>query len=312
MIGKTALAVTLVATAFIAGCNNDDNPGRSASLSVGHAAALGDAFTPTSATGGFILATPTDGDQGAGSTNEKSGVWFLNPTGPAAGLTLATLPAGWNYEGWIVVNGTPFSTGTFLSPSGADANAGSPLYSPAGGPPFPGEDLLTGAPTGSTFPVDLTTAGTGGGATVVISIEPSPDDSAMPFTLKPLVKQVPTGTAVGAVVPMDNMASTLPTGTATLAGTTLRLTFAGLEPLQNGYYYEGWAIIAGAPVTTGHFNVDSNGQLITHPGGAVIPNGDFIGIASLESATAIVVTVEPVGDADPAPSATHILAGSVV
>ena len=311
MIRRTALAATLVAAALITGCNNDDDPAKSASLTVGHAAALADAFTSTSATGEFIVATPTDGDQGASSTNEKSGVWFLNPVGPAAGLTLATLPAGWTYEGWVVINSTPFSTGTFLSPTGADSNAASPTYSTGGGPPFPGEDFLINAPMGATFPVDLTTAGTGGGATVVISIEPSPDDSTAPFTLKPLVKQIPTGTAVGALVAMDNMASALPTGAATLSGTTLRLTFTGLEPLLNGYYYEGWAIIAGAPVTTGHFNVNSSGQLITHPGGVVIPNGDFTGIAALESATAIVVTIEPINDADPAPSATHILAGSV-
>ena len=159
---------------------------------------------------------------------------------------------------------------------------------------------------------DNPTAAAAVGATVVVSVEPFPDDSPLPFTLKPLVKQIPTGTAAGAVVTMDNQASTLPTGTATITGTTLRLTFTGLEPLLNGYYYEGWAII-GSPAPTGHFNVNSSGQLITHPEGVVLPNGDFqTGIANLASATDIVITVEPINDPDPAPAATHILAGSVL
>ena len=201
----------------------------SATLTTAFSDALNNNFT--SAAGKFILATPTDGDQTA--ANEKSGLWFLDPVGPAAGLTLVMLPAGWKYEGWVVINGTPFSTGTFLSPAGADSNASNPPYSPVGSPPpFPGEDFLINAPTGSTFPVDLTTAGSGGGADVVISIEPSPDDSTAPFTLKPLIKQIPTGTTGGSVVTMTNNASSFPTGTATISGTTLTLTLMGFDPLK--------------------------------------------------------------------------------
>ena len=37
---------------------------------------------------------------------------------------------------------------------------------------------------------------------------------------------------------------------------TLDLQFSGLEPLTNGFHYEGWAIIDGSPVSTGKFNVD--------------------------------------------------------
>ena len=114
------------ATAFILTIepNPDPNPnpsdvhiiagdfnGTSASLSVGHGAALGDDFSSIS--GKYILATPTNG----ADTDEKSGIWFLDLSSgsPAVGLDLPTLPAGWKYEGWTVINGVPVTSGTFTS-----------------------------------------------------------------------------------------------------------------------------------------------------------------------------------------------------
>ena len=143
----------------------------------------------SSSTGKYILATPTDMDD----TNEESGVWFLdNSSGsPVTGLSLPTLPDGWKYEGWAVMNGMPISTGTFLDPSMADDNAAtSPFKGDAGnGPNYPGEDYLQNAPAGLTFPTDLK------GSTIVISVEPYPDNSPMPFTLKPLAHMVPANAA---------------------------------------------------------------------------------------------------------------------
>ena len=134
----------------------------------------------TASIGAYILATPTDADD----TNEASGVWFLdNSSGSAlAGLDLPTLTDGWKYEGWAVIGGTPVSTGTFTSIMDFDDNASTSLFKgdSGDGPPFPGEDFLQNAPAGMTFPTDLK------GATIVISVEPSPDNSAGPFTLKPL------------------------------------------------------------------------------------------------------------------------------
>ncbi|WP_452231413.1 anti-sigma factor [Lacinutrix sp. MEBiC02595] len=139
----------------------------------------------SSATGTYILATPTDMDD----TNEASGVWFLDNTSGTAvtGLDLPTLADGWKYEGWAVINGTPVSTGTFTDAAMADDNAAtSPFKGDAGnGPGYPGEDFLQNAPAGMTFPTDLK------GATIVVSVEPSPDNSAAPFTLKPLAHMVP-------------------------------------------------------------------------------------------------------------------------
>ncbi|WP_271405133.1 anti-sigma factor [Tenacibaculum soleae] len=139
----------------------------------------------SNATGKYILATPTDGM----INNELSGVWFLdNSSGDAvAGLSLPNLSDGWKYEGWVVINGIPVSTGTFTDTDSADENALTSIFKGdvGNGPGYPGEDYIQNAPEGLMFPTDLT------GKTVVISVEPSPDNNANPFTLKPLAHDVP-------------------------------------------------------------------------------------------------------------------------
>ncbi|CAM1367030.1 conserved exported hypothetical protein [Tenacibaculum litopenaei] len=138
----------------------------------------------SSAKGKYILATPTDGN----NTNERSGVWFLDISGGsvAKGLDLPSLAAGWKYEGWVVMNGTPVSTGTFTDAAKADDNAATSVFkgSMGNGPAYPGEDYIQNAPSGLSFPTDLR------GTTIVISVEPDPDNSAKPFTLKPLAHAV--------------------------------------------------------------------------------------------------------------------------
>jgi len=179
-----------------------DFSSNSASLSIGHSSALGNDFS--SSTGKYILATPTNGM----SNDEKSGVWWLDPTSGSAvaGLSLPTLPSSWKYEGWAVINGTPVSTGTFTSVSGSDQSA---LFSGAtAGPGYPGEDFLLNAPSGLTFPTDLD------GATIVISVEPVPDNSSAPFLLKPLVGGVPASAMDHTLYNMNNNSSSSnPTGT---------------------------------------------------------------------------------------------------
>ena len=180
-----------------------DFSGSNASLSVGHGAALGDDFSATA--GKYILATPTNG----ADTDENSGIWFLDLSSgsPAIGLDLPTLPAGWKYEGWTVINGTPVTTGTFTSLNIIDD--ADPFSGTQGGPPFPGEDFLNNAPMGLQFPTNLA------GGTAVISIEPDPDNSPNPFTLKPLVKMIPTNAVDHVTYTMDRNLGSFPTGTAT-------------------------------------------------------------------------------------------------
>lgn len=172
-------------------------------LSIDHMAALGDDFS--GASGDYIIATPTDGM----GNNELSGVWFLDPTGaPDPGLTLPTLPTGWAYEGWAVINGTPVSTGTFTDVAAADASA--PFSGMMSAPPFPGEDFLENAPAGLTFPTDLS------GANIVISIEPVPDNSPAPFLLKPLVGMTPATAMSGTPYSMGLNAASFPTGSISI------------------------------------------------------------------------------------------------
>jgi hypothetical protein len=177
---------------------------KSASLSVGHPAALGNDFTSSS--GRYILATPTNGSD----TNERSGIWFLDLSsgGPAQGLMLPTLPAGWKYEGWAVIGHKPVTTGTFTDPNGADEAA--PYSGPMGGPPFPGEDFLVNAPSGLVFPTNIS------GGTAVISIEPDPDNSPAPFTLKPLVGAIPNPSVDHFTYMMSQNLGSFPSGSAKL------------------------------------------------------------------------------------------------
>ena len=176
-----------------------DFSGNSASLSVAHGSALATDFA--SSIGSYLIATPTDGS----NTNETSGIWFLNPIGPSQSLELPSLPGSWEYEGWVVINGTAVSTGKFTNAS--DADSGNPFSGNLSAPPFPGEDFLQNAPSGLIFPTDLSEA------TVVISVEPIPDNSVAPFALKPLVGNVPIAASGGTTHNFTNNASASnPTG----------------------------------------------------------------------------------------------------
>jgi hypothetical protein len=150
----------------------------------------------SNSTGTYILATPTDMDD----TNEASGVWFLDNSSGSAVAGFNNLPAltGWKYEGWVVMNGTPISTGTFSSANGADDNAATSLFKgdTGNGPGYPGEDFLQNAPSGLTFPTDLK------GMTVVVSVETYPDNSPNPFAFKPLAHMVPANAAVHTAITM--------------------------------------------------------------------------------------------------------------
>jgi hypothetical protein len=177
---------------------------RSAALTVAAPQALANDFR--AAQGTYILATPTDG---AGN-NETSGIWFLQLVAgsPRASLSLPALPAGWEYEGWVVVGGRPLTTGRFTDPNGPDKAA--PYSGPMAGPPFPGEDFLFNAPGGFRFPLDLS------GAMAVITIEPEPDDTLAPFSLAPLSGQVPSPARELVDYRLENRADALARGTASI------------------------------------------------------------------------------------------------
>ncbi|MEY8847261.1 hypothetical protein AB9K26_00475 [Psychroserpens sp. XS_ASV72] len=158
----------------------------------------------SNAAGGFFLRTPTD-EMGMNNGNDQYGVWFGTPgMPPVPNFVLPTLPEGWTYEGWVVGDSGPLTTGTFNVFDMADTSAPfSETMQP--GPPVPGEDFFLNAPAGETFPLDIRNR------TVVISVEPVPDNSPMPFAIKPLVGTAGTETAPTMHSFMPNLSS-LPSG----------------------------------------------------------------------------------------------------
>jgi len=177
-----------------------DFSGSSAAVTIAHPAALNTNFG--SAAGKYVLATPTT----ASTADELSGLWFINLASgsPAAGLSLPALPVGWKYEGWALINGKPVTTGTFTSSTMADATA--PYSGTAPAPPFPGEDFIVNAPSGLTFPTNLS------GGLAVISVEPFPDNSPAPFLLKPLVGNIPNPAMQHFTYNMTVNTTSFPTG----------------------------------------------------------------------------------------------------
>ena len=160
--------------------------GDEAGLTIDHPAALATGFED--AAGTFILATPTTADV---AEDDNQGIWFLDPNTGMSSLTLPELPAGWIYEGWVVDTSgnspAPISTGTFDAAGGADSDAGGPTAGPDGAPAVPGQDFIDPAR-------DLTSD-----HLAVITVEPVPDDSPMPFQLKPLVGEI--GADIGGANP---------------------------------------------------------------------------------------------------------------
>jgi len=170
----------------------------SSTVTVADPAVFGDDFS--SATGSFILNTPSTAGTDA---DYFAGIWWLDPgIGLGPTLNLPVLPDGWEYEGWVVGNSSPISTGRFKMASGADSDAGGPTAGPDAVPPFPGQDYINPL-------IDLI------GYTAVISIEPEPDNSPDPFTLKPLVDANIEDVTIGVLQSMNNNAASFPTGTVT-------------------------------------------------------------------------------------------------
>ncbi len=156
------------------------------------------------ASGTFFLRTPTD-EVAGNNGNDQYGVWFGTPGAPPTpNFTLPELPDGWIYEGWVVVDGVgPLTTGTFSEFNTEDNMA--PFSGENPGPPVPGEDFFENAPDGFVFPLDVRNR------TVVISVEPVPDNSPAPFLLKPLRGLAGMETAP-ATHNLDANLGSLPTG----------------------------------------------------------------------------------------------------
>lgn len=262
----------------------------SATLTIDAPQALGTDFA--GAAGSYILETPSTGGT---PMDYDQGIWWLmmTPDGPAPSLDLPMLPEGWAYEGWVAGPDGPISTGRFLHPDMMDSDGAGMTAGPDGSPPFPGQDFISP-------PMVLT-----GGYAAVISVEPEPDDSPGPFALKPLVDMDIEDMGQGGAQEMGNHSGSAPSGMATLHSAVKMLLRAdGLEDLGADYLYEGWLIVDGAPVSTGRFSVDADG----------VPETRTFIVSNLDAraASTFVLTIEPAYGDDPAPAATHYLAGDFV
>lgn len=166
-----------------------------AMLDTAHPAAIGTDFAD--AAGAYILETPSSAEM----DDYDQGIWWLEigANGPEAILELPELAEGWTYEGWVVVDGEPISTGTFLYGDEVDSDGAGPDAGPDGTPPFPGQDFVNPA-------LDLV------GGLAVISVEPIPDTSPAPFAIKPLVDMEIEDAPGHLLQDMANNAASAPTG----------------------------------------------------------------------------------------------------
>ena len=227
-----------------------------------------------------------------------------------------------HYEGWLIVGGSPVSTGKFVVADGGGL-----------------EDLQGNAV--STFRVpnidlDQTT-------TFVLSIEPEGDTDSVPAAVKPLAGDLNAAKTSATLSP--NLGVSL----AGIGGQYILATPSSLEttdensgvwflvppaPLVAGltlpdlsgtdWVYEGWAVIGGVPVTTGTFDMpdgaDAGAPYSGTEGTPPFPGEDFLvnapsGVSfppNLAGQT-IVVSIEPRGaaDTDPGPFQFKPLVGSV-
>ena len=224
-------------------------------------------------------------------------------------LTISNLPMSTSneqYEGWIIVNNAPVSTGTFT------ANA-------------------EGALSQSTFQVDA--AMLASATTFVLSIEPVPDSDPAPSSIKILGgdfsgNQTMLTAGHGAALGNDFSSAI---GTVILATPTTETTedeLSGiwfldlssgspatglsLPALPANWKYEGWAVIDGQPVTSGTFstvNVADDSAPFSGPGmSPPFPGEDYItnepdglSFPTDISGMVLVISIEPYPDNDPAP-----------
>lgn len=138
-----------------------------------------------------------------------SGIWFINKDEQGqliAGLDLPDLPAGWSYQGWVVINSVSLSTGKFISNKGTDQTA--TYYNSAqGGYPFPGEDFITNPPQGLSFPLDLS------GKEIYITLHPPlPENCPAPYSAKLFAATVPNGAQRMVVYELENQIGSFPSG----------------------------------------------------------------------------------------------------
>ncbi len=212
------------------------------------------------------------------------------------------------YEGWVVIDGTPVTTGIFTVNN-------------------------SGQMSQTVFEVPATEGKLKDAAMFVLTVEPYPDNSPAPSPQHLLAGNFNETTAtlsIGHPAALNTNFS-MATGHFLLATPTTSSTMdelsgiwfinaSGASPapglilpaLPTGWRYEGWAVISGQPVTTGTF---MNGTMAdaAAPFSGPLPGPPFPGEDFIMNAPAglsfptnlsggiVVITVEPYPDNSPAP-----------
>ncbi len=229
---------------------------------------------------------------------------------------LENLGPEYTYEGWLIVDGQPVTTGTF------DVDADGNLSQ-------------------STFSIKreyLETA-----TTFVLTIEPAQDPDPAPSKVHKLGGNLAAGEALLSVAhpaaigndftsSMGNYILATPTNGANndeksgiwFLDINSGSPTAGLSlpTLPDGWIYEGWVVVAGKPVTTGKFSSVSGSDLASPFSGSQqsppFPGEDFLenAPASLTfpidlSGAKAVISIEPVPDNSDAPFLLKPLLGDI-
>lgn len=225
---------------------------------------------------------------------------------------LENLGATEQYEGWIVVNGSPVSTGTFSVDD-------------------------SGALSTTSFPVEISNLVAA--TKFVLSIEPIPDTDPAPSAIKILAGDfsgtsaaVDTGIIADFSTISGQYVLTTPSTTITtdnnkgvwfLKPTTPKSAALNLPVLPTGWKYEGWAIINGKPVSSGRFSsatgADEDGNPYAGTDNTMLPpfpGEDFImgtangvDLAAATHVSKVVVSIEPEPDNSPNPFLLKPLVG---
>jgi hypothetical protein len=182
--------------------------GDDAALSIADQRALDDPFTGVGAQ--YIIETATTSEV----NDYNQGIYwcvpgdFLGipepvvPDDPNLDTTMPMLPPGWVYEGWVVLDGVPISTGRMSNPLQPDSDGLGPAKGPLPGMPFPGQEYIDP-------PKDLL------GGQAWLTVEPEPDYSPAPSPLKVLVDtDIEDKGPAGMQWTINSAAGTRPSGTA--------------------------------------------------------------------------------------------------
>jgi len=236
------------------------------------------------------------GDGGAGGSGDDMANLKIELSG------LEPLGAGYVYEGWIIVDGAPVTTGRFQIEEGTDVYDGWVARADADAA---AAFVLTIEPEEGDDPAPSATHVLGGdveGTEAALSLE---HGAALgtDFTgaVGSYILETPTS---------SNVADDYDQGIWWLQiGGGGPAASLALPELPEGWVYEGWVAGPNGPISTGTFTAatgadsDAAGAAAGPDGGPPFPGQDFVDPATVVVGMAAVISVEPMPDDSPTPFA---------